>query len=98
MKAPQTPPRRLAIPDAEVRAIRGRLRRLQGQLAGVERMLDERVDCHDIVQQMAAARGALDRTMVQLMVCSMTQCVRGEAGAVDEQEMRRLGERFAKLL
>jgi DNA-binding FrmR family transcriptional regulator len=61
-------------------------------------MLAERVDCQQIVQQMAAARGALDRAMVQLMVGSMTECLRARDGTIDEHELRRLGERFAKLL
>lgn len=98
MKAPKKATRGSAVPEEEVGAIRTRLRRLQGQLRGVERMLDEAADCHAIVQQMAAARGALDRTMVQLMVASMTACVRGDGGELDDAEMRRLGERFAKLL
>jgi DNA-binding FrmR family transcriptional regulator len=91
-------PRRLALSEADVGALRARMRRLEGQIRGVERMLDERADCHDIVQQMAAARGALDRSMVQLMVASMTECLHADRGTVDEAELRRLGERFARLL
>ena len=93
-----SPPRPLALPDSDLAALRARLRRLEGQIRGVERMLDERADCHAIVQQMAAARGALDRSMVQLMVGSMSECVRDGSGNVDDAELRRLGERFAKLL
>ncbi len=74
------------------------MRRLEGQIRAVERMLGERLDCHEIVQQMAAARGALDRSMVQLMVASMTDCLRADGGGVNEAELRRLGERFAQFL
>ncbi|WP_317996668.1 metal-sensitive transcriptional regulator [Vulcanimicrobium alpinum] len=90
--------RRLTLPDDEVRALQRRLRRVEGQIRAIQRMLDERADCHAVVQQMSAARGALDRSMVQLMVGSMAECMRDPRGAVDEREMRRLGERFAKLL
>ena len=90
--------RRLTLPEEEVGALRARMRRLEGQVRAVERMLGERADCHEIVQQMAAARGALDRTMVQLMVASMTECLRVDGGGVDEAELRRLGEHFARLL
>jgi len=90
--------RRLTLPSDDVSALRARLRRLEGQIRGIQRMLDEREDCHAIVQQMAAARGALDRSMVQLMVGSLAECVRDGRGNVNEAEMRRLGERFAKLL
>ena len=88
----------LELPDDEIRRLRSRLRRLEGQVRGIERMLDDRADCHAIVQQMAAARAALDRSMVHLMVSSMAQCLRPQDGAVDETELRRLGETFAKLL
>jgi DNA-binding FrmR family transcriptional regulator len=91
-------PRRLALSDEDLGTLRTRMRRLEGQIRGIERMLSERADCHEIVQQMAAARGALDRSMVQLMVGSMTQCLRDDGGNVDEAELRRLGERFARLL
>jgi CO dehydrogenase/acetyl-CoA synthase alpha subunit len=36
--------------------------------------------------------------MVQLVVGSMAECVRDGRGKVDDAEVRRLGERFAKLL
>jgi DNA-binding FrmR family transcriptional regulator len=91
-------PQPLELPEDEIRRLRSRLRRLEGQVRGIERMLDERADCHAIVQQMAAARAALDRSMVHLMVSSMAQCLRPEDGTADESELRRLGETFAKLL
>ena len=38
-----------------------RLRRIEGQLKGLQRMLAEERDCTELVQQIAAARAALDR-------------------------------------
>lgn len=96
MKSVQARP--LALSDTDLSAMRARLRRLEGQIRAIDRMLEARADCHDIVQQMAAARGALDRTMVRLMVASMTECLRDENGRADEDELRKLGETFAKLL
>lgn len=88
----------LSIADADSAALRARLRRLEGQIRAVTRMIEERADCHAIVQQMSAARGALDRAMVQLMVTSMTTCLTRGDGKVAEAELARLGETFAKLL
>ena len=88
----------LTLHEDELEELRGRLRRVEGQIRGIERMLEQRADCHAVVQQMSAARAALDRSMVQLMVGSMAQCLRPVDGKVDEAEMRRLGETFAKLL
>lgn len=91
-------PAALALSEDELGELQARLRRVEGQIRGIERMLEERADCHAVVHQMSAARAALDRTMVQLMVGSMAQCLRPVNGKVDENEVRRLGETFAKLL
>ena len=88
----------LRLSDDEIVSLKARLRRIQGQTRAIERMLEERADCHAIVQQLSATRGALDRTMVRLMVASMSQCLRGKNGRPDEIELRALGETFAKLL
>ncbi|MDC0359318.1 metal-sensitive transcriptional regulator [Acidimicrobiales bacterium] len=39
-----------------------RLRRLEGQIRGIQRMVEERGQCRDIVTQLSAAKGALDRS------------------------------------
>jgi CsoR family transcriptional regulator, copper-sensing transcriptional repressor len=87
------------IAEREIRwsKIQGRLRRVEGQVNAVQRMLEERRDCHAIAQQMAAARAALHRAKVQLMTTSMAECLRPN-GNVDNDEMTRLTETFVKLL
>ena len=57
-------------------AIQRRLRRIEGQVAGLQRMLAERRDCADIAQQVAAARAALDRVAMDLLVAGLEQCLR----------------------
>ena len=47
------------VPDERKHAIRGRLKRLRGQVSGLERMLDENRPCVDILTQVAAAQQAL---------------------------------------
>ena len=87
----------LRISEEALEQIQGRLRRVEGQIQAVQRMLAERRDCHAIALQMAAARAALDRATVQLMTTSMTECLRPN-GHVDNDEMARLTETFVKLL
>jgi len=55
-----------------------RLRRIEGQVKGVQRMLDEERDCADVIQQIAAARAALDRVAVDLISTGLEQCLRLE--------------------
>jgi DNA-binding FrmR family transcriptional regulator len=50
-----------------------RLKRAEGQLRGIQRMLEEGQECMDIATQMAAVRKALDSTYVRMTVCFMQQ-------------------------
>ena len=59
-------------------AIQLRLRRIEGQVAGLQRMLEAGRDCAEIAQQVAAARAALDRVAIDLIAAGLEQCVRME--------------------
>jgi len=50
-----------------------RLRRAEGQLRGIQRMIDEGEDCMHIAQQISAVRKALDSAYVRMTVCFMEQ-------------------------
>jgi CsoR family transcriptional regulator, copper-sensing transcriptional repressor len=50
-----------------------RLKRAEGQLRGIQRMIEEGQACLDIASQMAAVRKALDSTYVRMTVCFMQQ-------------------------
>ena len=57
-----------------------RLKRAEGQLRGIQRMLEEGQESMDIATQMAAVRKALDSTYVRMTVCFMQQDLRGALG------------------
>ncbi len=62
------------IADEDARAdILNRLRRAEGQLRGIQRMVEEGESCLDIAGQMSAVRKALDSTYVRMTVCFMQQ-------------------------
>jgi DNA-binding FrmR family transcriptional regulator len=88
----------LKIDEAAVRDINARLARVEGQVRAIQRMIDERRDCHVIVQQLGAARTALERATAQLMVSSLAQCIRAAKNGSDEAEVRKLMETFTKIL
>jgi len=50
-----------------------RLRRAEGQLRGIQRMIEEGEDCLAIAGQMSAVRKALDSAYVRMTVCFMAQ-------------------------
>ncbi len=61
-----------------------RLRRVEGQIGGIIRMLEQGRDCADIVTQLAAASRALDRAGFQLLASGMRQCLAAKANGKDE--------------
>ena len=50
-----------------------RLKRAEGQLRGIQRMIEEGEDCLSIASQMSAVRKALDSAYVRMTVCFMEQ-------------------------
>ena len=73
--------------DAEGQVI-NRLRRAQGQLAGVISMVEAGRDCTEVVTQLAAVSRALDRAGFKIVASGMRQCLSaadGEAPLTEEQ-------------
>jgi len=58
-----------------------RLRRAQGQLAGVITMIENGRDCQEVVTQLAAVSRALDRAGFKIVASGMRQCLAGEGEA-----------------
>lgn len=78
-------------PDA-MRPVINRLKRAQGQLNGVLRMLDEGRECEDVVTQLAAVSRALDRAGFAIVATGLKQCLSEEGGAesLDVKKMEKL--------
>jgi DNA-binding FrmR family transcriptional regulator len=76
-----------------------RLRRLEGQIRGVQRMIEEGEDCRDIVTQLSACKSALDRVGYRLVSAGMRYCATTPSTSddpvdIDVDELERL---FIKL-
>jgi DNA-binding FrmR family transcriptional regulator len=63
------------IPDDVIEDIRRRLHRVSGQLAGIERMLDDGRECKDVVTQISAATRALEQAGFKLVAAGLTYCL-----------------------
>lgn len=80
----------LVDPERNADAVR-RLRRAQGQIAGVVRMIEERRDCADVVTQLAAASRAVDRAGFAIIAAGLLECIEaGEGAHADRQRLERL--------
>ena len=58
-----------------------RLRRIEGQVRGIERMVDEDRYCIDVLTQVSAVQAALDRIALGLMDDHARHCMRGKGSA-----------------
>ncbi len=56
-------------------AMTNRLHRIQGQLRGVETMLNENRECRDVLQQLLAARSAVNSAMLAYMEAYISECL-----------------------
>lgn len=76
--------------DAEGQVL-NRLRRAQGQLAGVISMVESGRDCTEVVTQLAAVSRALDRAGFKIVASGMRQCLSGDGDApLTEEQMEKM--------
>ena len=73
-----------------------RLRRAQGQLGGVIRLIEEGRDCKDVVTQLAAVNRALDRAGFAIVSSGMRQCLTSPDG-MDDQDRAMMEKLFLTL-
>lgn len=66
-----------------------RLKRVEGQLRGVQKLVEEDADCEKVAQQLAAARKALDKSFFAMVGCVIAQ------GDVPPDDVADLLSRFA---
>lgn len=79
---------RMRFPEEVSRDVVTRLRRIEGQIRGLQRLVDEGSECRDVVTQLAAARAALDRVGFKLVAAALSD------PDSDTEELERL---FIKL-
>ncbi|HZO30337.1 MAG TPA: metal-sensitive transcriptional regulator [Chloroflexota bacterium] len=76
------------------KVIKDRLSRIEGQVRGIQRMIDEGRPCDDILTQVLAARTALERTAGEIVGTYIDECI--SEGSPDEARARL--QRTVKLL
>ncbi|WP_369208774.1 metal-sensitive transcriptional regulator [Streptomyces sp. PU-14G] len=90
----------LTMAAEELKTAVNRLRRAQGQIAGVIRMIEDGRDCEEVVTQLAAASRALDKAGFAIIATGLQHCMADADGAAagDRDEMRaRLEKLFLSL-
>ncbi len=81
----------MKIDGDAVSQVLNRLRRAQGQLAGVIAMVESGRDCEEVVTQLAAVARALDRAGFKIVASGMRQCVAtGASSPMTEEQMEKM--------
>ncbi len=78
-----------------------RLRRIEGQVRGLHRMVEEDKYCIDILTQVSAATSALETVALSLLADHLSHCVAeaaAEGGPVAEEKIREANEAIARLV
>src|SRR5260370_4439292 len=82
-------------------AVQGRLRRIEGQVRGLQRMVDEDAYCIDVLTQIAAATKALQAVALELLDGHLSHCVAdalAEGGAAAQDKVAEASAAVARLV
>ena len=86
----------MQLDDQAVRTAVNRLRRAEGQVAGVIRMLEAGRDCKAVVTQLAAVSRALDKAGFSIVASGLKQCL-AEGGPEGDLDVAQLEKLFLSL-
>ena len=81
--------------------VQRRLRRIEGQVRGLQRMVDEDVYCIDVLTQVSAATKALQAVALELLDAHLSSCVAdaiGEGGAKAQDKIAEASAAVARLV
>lgn len=75
-----------------------RLRRIEGQVRGIQAMLEEERECRDIVTQIAAATKALEQVGFKMLASGLTSCIENpKKSAAQGYSIEEVERMFLKL-
>ena len=81
----------MQLPNDEMTPVVNRLKRAQGQIGGIVKMIDDGRECQDIVTQLAAVSKALDRAGFAVIALGLRQCITDpESHEMDVGTMEKL--------
>lgn len=80
----------MQLPEDTTQSAIRRLKRAQGQIGGIVRMLEENRDCEDVMVQVAAVAKAVDRAGFSILAGGMRECLSSEAGDGSTERLEKL--------
>ena len=86
----------MELDPTDMTPVINRIKRAQGQLAGVLRLLEEGRECEDVVMQLAAVSKALDRAGFAIVANGLQQCL-VEGDGIDGVDVKKMEKLFLSL-
>ncbi|TPW10429.1 MAG: hypothetical protein FD127_3752 [Acidimicrobiaceae bacterium] len=88
----------MELPEDTVSDVIRRLRRVEGQVRGIQQMLADNRDCRDVVTQLSAANKALEQAGFVLVAAGLTWCLEDpERSAAEGYDIADVKKMFTKL-
>lgn len=88
----------MELPDATVNDLITRLRRIEGQVRGLQQMLTDGRDCREVVTQLSAANKALEQAGFVLVAAGLTWCLEDpDRSAAEGYALADVQKMFTKL-
>ena len=88
----------MELPEEIVSDLQRRLRRVEGQVRGIQAMLAEQRECADVVTQIAAASKALEQVGFKLVASGLTYCLANPDEAAEAgYDVARVEKMFMKI-
>ncbi len=73
-----------------------RLKRVEGQLRGIQAMIEAGDDCEKVAQQISASRRALDKTFFNVLACAIQAAPEGPGKTAADKRLRNAAELLAR--
>ncbi len=86
----------MELDPAGMTPVINRIKRAQGQLAGVLRLIEEGRECEDVVTQLAAVSKALDRAGFAIVASGLRQCL-SSSDELDSGDVKKMEKLFLSL-
>lgn len=85
--------------DKQKKEMSDRLKRIEGQVRGIQKMLEEERPCEDVITQLMAARAALDKVGISIITQHVKECarLRPEEGGDESKSLERALALFLRL-
>lgn len=81
-----------------VQELSGRLNRIEGQVRGIKKMIEEGVYCDNVLNQIASAQSALNGVAKLLLEKHMKSCIKGQLQTGDDEVIEELTQTVFRLI